>query len=82
MRKIEANMTHPSHTHFPLFCEEGLPYGMFLSRGRLITFLDSAVIVYEKGDYAVLDGYISSGISVSPKVYKRLAKERLIYNSL
>ena len=41
MKKIEASMTHPSHAHFLLFCEEGLPCGMFLSGGRLTTFLDS-----------------------------------------
>ena len=28
-------MTHPSHAHFLLFCEEGLPSGMFLSGGDL-----------------------------------------------
>ena len=35
-------MTHPSHAHFPLFCEEGLPSGMLLSGGRFTTILDSA----------------------------------------
>ena len=34
-------MTHPSHAHFLLFCEEDLPSGMFLSGGRLTNFLDS-----------------------------------------
>ena len=38
-------MTHPSHAHFLLFCEEDLPSGMFLSGGRLITFLDSAKVI-------------------------------------
>ena len=40
-RTIEAPMTHPSHAQFLLFCEEGLPSGIFLSGRRLITFLDS-----------------------------------------
>ena len=40
-------MTHPSHAHFLLFCEEGLPSGMFLSGGRLTTFLDSARVLYQ-----------------------------------
>ena len=38
-------MTHPSHAHFLLFCEEGLPSRMFLSRGWLTNFLDSDGIV-------------------------------------
>ena len=40
-KTIEAPMTHPSQVHFLLFCEEGFPLGMFLSGGRLTTFLDS-----------------------------------------
>ena len=34
-------MTHPSHAHFLLFCEEGLPSAVFLSGGWLTAFLDS-----------------------------------------
>ena len=30
-KTIGALMTHPCHAHFLLFCEEGLPSGMFLS---------------------------------------------------
>ena len=37
-------MTHPGHAYFLLFCEEGLPSGMFLSGGKLTTFLDSAAL--------------------------------------
>ena len=33
-------MSHPSHAYLPLSCEEGLPSSMFLSGGRLTTFLD------------------------------------------
>ena len=44
-KTIEAHMTHPSHAYFLLFCEEGLPSWMFLSGGRLTTFLDSAYAI-------------------------------------
>ena len=42
-KTIEAPMTHPGHAYFLLFCEEGLPSGMFLSGGKLTTFLDSLI---------------------------------------
>ena len=40
-KATKAPMTHPSHAHFILFCKGGLPFWMFLSGGRLTTFLDS-----------------------------------------
>ena len=40
-RKIkETLLPHPSHAYFLLYCEEGLPYGMFLFGGRQSAFLD------------------------------------------
>ena len=44
-------MTHPSHAHFILFCEEGLPSGMFLSGGKLTNESDSALIKNNIGVY-------------------------------
>ena len=43
MKTIEAPITHQSHAHFILFCEEGLPSGLFLYGGRLTNFLDSGI---------------------------------------
>ena len=37
-----SQLTHPSHAHFLLHCEEGLPSGIFLSGEKLTTFLDPA----------------------------------------
>ena len=33
---------HPSHAYFPLSCEGGLPFCMFLPGGRSTTFLEFA----------------------------------------
>ena len=41
LNTIKAPTTHPSHAHLLLFCEKGLPSGMFLSGGKFATFLDS-----------------------------------------
>ena len=49
-RENNRYMTHPSHAHFLLFCEEGLLSGVFLSGGRLITFLGSAFSMQMKID--------------------------------
>ena len=35
-----CSMLYPNHAYFLLSCEEGLPYGIFLSGGRVTTFLD------------------------------------------
>ena len=61
-------MTHPSHAHFPLFGEEGLPSGMFLSGGRLTTFLDSELAS------AVFNRNCPLHLSVFPSSCARLLK--------
>ena len=56
-------MTHPSHAYFLLFCEEGLISGMFLSGGRLITFLDSVFIAVCSRRFAVFLVFFINGNS-------------------
>ncbi len=45
IRTIENILPHPKHAFFSLLSEEGFQLGIFLSGGRLNTFLDSAYLL-------------------------------------